>query len=251
MDSMVDAFVVDSTIDPCANDTTGEMVFIPKGVFLFGQANTEVDIPHNYCIDKTEVTVAAWQVCVASGGCEGYENWDFCKEPDQEKSPNQCLANRDNYPANYIDWFRAEAYCRWANKRLPHGAEWEKAARGEWGRKFPWGDILNCSRAHIGRGTVFDSCLDVGGLPNRPVAVGSYPTGASPYGVLDMSGNVKEWIEFREDPTQPPPEGQFAVSRGGSYSVGEWMVTAYAGDGTLGPDISSQGHGFRCAMDAK
>jgi iron(II)-dependent oxidoreductase len=227
----------------------GAMVRVPGGTFLFGQAKQPVTIPHDFCVDRLEVTADAFKQCVAEGGCEGYERWPMCQALDPEKSPNQCFDDRGDYPANYIDWFRAEAFCRWAGKRLPRGAEWEKAARGEDGRTYPWGDNINCDQAHYERGKVFNACRGFGGLPDRPVPVGSYPASAGPHGLLDTSGNVKEWIEFRDDPNQPPPAGSFAVSRGGGYHDGDYMVTAYYGDGLLGPDITTQGHGFRCAAD--
>jgi formylglycine-generating enzyme required for sulfatase activity len=249
MDRPRDAQVESSGRLQCPNKG-GQMVFVTRGKFLFGQAKSEVELPHDFCIDKTEVTVKAYNECVATGGCTGYEAWTLCTGQDPEKAPNQCLTGRDDYPANYVDWYRALAFCGWAGKRLPRGAEWEKAARGTSGPTYPWGEVLTCDHAHQGRGTqVFNACAGYGGLPDRPVLVGSYPLGASPHGALDMSGNVKEWIEFRDDTSQPPPAGSYAVSRGGSYSEGEWMVAAYAGDGTLGPDITSQGHGMRCAAD--
>jgi len=228
----------------------GDMVVIPPGPFLFGQAKTEVDIPHPYCIDVTEVTVAAWNACVADGECQGYDDWERCTELDPERSPNQCFPDRDDYPANFIDWFRADAFCRWAGKRLPFGAEWEKAARGTDGRTYPWGDEFHCRHAHVGRGTVFRECRGYLSLPNLPVAVGTYPSGVSPYGALDMVGNVKEWIEYRTDLSVPPPESEVGVSRGGDYSEGEWMVTAYSGYAMVGPGITTMGHGFRCAWGA-
>lgn len=174
----------------------------------------------------------------------------MCLELEPDSSPNQCFEDRAEYAANYIDWFRAHAYCQWANKRLPTSQEWERAARGDVGFTYPWGeDPLDCDRAHQGRGQIFDSCLDHDGLPNRPIEVGSYVGGVSPYGLFDTLGNVKEWVDIREDTSTLPEDGDKALSRGGAYNEGDWLMTALAYDGQLGPQITSQGHGFRCASE--
>ncbi|MBT3219036.1 MAG: SUMF1/EgtB/PvdO family nonheme iron enzyme [Proteobacteria bacterium] len=192
----------------CSND----MAFIEKGPFLFSDWDTEISLP-NYCLDLTEVTVEAWLECVDAKGCESHDAWAMCQTPDEEMSPNQCVAGREDHPANYIDWYRAEAFCRWAGKRLPTTEEWEKGVRRVDGRSYPWGEVLECSRAHQGRGPVFDDCVGYGGLPSRPVAVGTYPDGVSPYGILDGSGNVKEWVDIRKDKTVLPPDNSAVGGR--------------------------------------
>jgi len=232
--------------DPCPP----VMVLIPSGAFDFGPGPLATTIDHDYCVDLFEVTAAEFKECVADAGCEGYEEWPMCQELDAELSPNQCFEDRGEFAANYIDWYRAHAYCQWAGKRLPTTEEWERAARGDVGFTYPWGeDPLDCERAHQGRGSIFDSCLDYQGLPNRPVEVGSYVTGVSPYGLFDSLGNVKEWIDIREDSSVLPQDGDKAQSRGGAYNEGEWLMTTLAYDGQLGPQITSQGHGFRCVSE--
>ena len=182
------------------------MALVPSGSFLYGPSMEETDVD-GFCIDLVEVTVAELNACIEDGGCEGFGTWDLCKDVDEELSPNQCVPGRDEYPANYLSWFRSEAYCRWAGKRLPTSEEWEKAARGTDGRMFAWGEApLTCELAHQGRSSVFDACLDANELPNRPVPNHLYPDGASPYGLLGTMGNVREWVEFREDPTSALPE---------------------------------------------
>lgn len=225
----------------------GEMIVIPAGPFLFGQGKMEVNIPRPYCIDRTEVTVAAWNRCVADGACTGYDDWERCQAPDPTRSPNQCFPDRDDYPANFVDWFRAESFCRWAGKRLAFGAEWEKAARGTDGRNYPWGDDFHCRYAHTNRGTVYRECRGYLALSNYSVPVGTYPRGVSPYGALDMVGNVEEWIEYRTDRTVPPLESEPGITRGGSFLEGDLTVTAFGGDAMLGPGIMTIGHGIRCA----
>jgi len=225
------------------------MAFVPAGAFLRGPGKTPSSIDYGYCIDLTEITVAAFNSCVADKGCDGYDAWQMCQgEVDPDRAPNQCVSGRDDYAANYLDWFRAEAYCKWAGKRLPTPDEWEKAARGVDGREYPWGDVLSCDRAHQGRGNVFDACVGFDGLADRPIEALSYESGRSPFGLYNASGNVAEWVEFRADPSKPPEEGTPGISMGGSYHEGEWMVVAYAKDGLLGPGITSQGHGVRCAV---
>ena len=225
----------------------GDMVLIPVGAYFFGKTNIPSEITQPYCIDRTEVTAADWNRCVEAGGCVGYEAWDACKtDPPSATAPNQCFPDRDTYPANWIDWERALAYCTWAGKRLPMPYEWLRAARGTDQRTYPWGNDFTCSKAHLERGPVFNTCHDASGFPDAPVPVGSYPDGASPAGLFDMAGNLKEWVEYREDPTIPPVQGEYAIAMGGSYFDGSEYGRVYAADGMIGVGITSRQHGFRC-----
>lgn len=225
------------------------MVAVPAGAFLFGPLPLEqvVDLP-DYCLDRVEVSAADFLACVAAGECLSYDGWELCAQVDA-MTPTQCRDDQLDYPANWIDWFRAESYCRWANKRLPTQQEWEKAARGPDGMTYPWGDAIDCADAHVERGEFFGACLGFAGLPDTLVPVEAYAEVPSPYGAINLVGNVKEWVEFREDTSQPPPEGKKAYAKGGAWFEGEVLVLPELRDSLLGPGVSSQGHGFRCAAD--
>ncbi len=254
----LDTDVADSDaapVDPettlgCPDDVGGDMVLIRAGTFLSGPSALPLAIDHDYCIDLRELTVAHWNACVEAGGCTGYDGWASCQsDPPAANAPNQCFDDRDDHGANWIDWDRALAYCTWAGKRLALPEEWERAARGEDGRKYPWGNVFSCTKTHAERGSVFNACAGEGGFPDAPVPVGSYPSGASPHGLLDASGNLKEWVEHRPDPSVPPVAGEYALAMGGAYTESSTMVYAYSADGLLGVGITSRQHGIRCAAD--
>jgi formylglycine-generating enzyme required for sulfatase activity len=205
--------------------TTGE---VPSGTFWMG-CNEAVDgdcetreYPYHevtlstFEIDKREVSVGEYRACVNDGACtEPPVCADLC---------NWGTGDREDYPINNINWHQANAYCAWAGKRLCTEAEWEKAARGDDGRLFPWGNqALSCDRAVMDAGGGA-GCGRGGTLP-----VGSKPDGASPYGMFDMSGNVWEWVAdyyssttYQDcaggcsDPTGPS-SGEFRVMRGGCF----------------------------------
>jgi iron(II)-dependent oxidoreductase len=184
------------------------MVLIPEGKFLSGEMKKEVDLKAFY-IDKTEVT-----------------NEEFKKFQSGHVYPPQ----EGKFPAREISWFDAADYCKWAGKRLPTEDEWEKAARGTDGRRYPWGPKFEPKRANSS---------DMGG---KAAAVGSFPTGASPYGVLDMAGNVWEWTDswYGDDK-------KYKAVRGGSYfEPGEDMSQVTKRLKSI-PDDTHEYIGFRCA----
>ena len=187
-----------------------DMVHVAGGTFLMGSPTgrgSYHEYPQHqvtltgYCIDKTEVTVAAYMQCVASGKCTA------AQEPSAEGFDSLCngtRADRQNHPVNCVDWNQAAAYCAWAKKRLPSEAEWEYAARGSEGRTYPWGNEAPSAKRLNACGS---ECRALGKRQGKDWAViyedsdgweatapvGSFQRGASPFGVLDMAGNVWEW----------------------------------------------------------
>jgi formylglycine-generating enzyme required for sulfatase activity len=148
----------------------------------------------------------------------------------------------------YVDWNQASAYCAWNEKRMPTEAEWEKAARGPSAQAFPWGDgTPDCTLANS---------WQKGACVGDTSAVGSYPAGASPYGVMDMAGNVMEWVQdwYQPDyyslspyanPTGPSSRTH-RVLRGRSWlNLWYYLCTAYRYYGY--PNTPSNSIGFRCA----
>jgi formylglycine-generating enzyme required for sulfatase activity/predicted nucleic acid-binding Zn ribbon protein len=229
-----------------------ELMFIPKGDFLMGsdpendpyfygaESPSHLVYLDDYWIYRTEVTNAMYQKCVDE---------KRCPRPDQPGSNTrkEYFGNLayDNYPVVYVSWKDALAYCKWAGGRLPTEAEWEKAARGIDGRLFPWGD--EPPSADLANFSVQDT-----------VAVGSYPDGASPYGVLDMAGNVIEWVfdyfqstYYRVSPyenPQGPASGSTRVYRGGSYHNLDAALRVVM-RGSRSENHANVDIGFRCVMD--
>jgi len=155
----------------------------------------------------------------------------------------------DNYPVVYINWQEAVQYCTWVNRRLPTEAEWEKAARGTDGRSYPWGNEEPNSKLANYQDNI-----------GTPLPVDRYPLGASPYGVLNMAGNVREWLAdwyngstYQEDHSVNPlgPETGIERSmRGGHFSDTMRRITTY-NRFKHEPESAGLGRGFRCAADAE
>ena len=193
----------------------------------------------SYYIDVTEVTAADYAACVSAGGCTAAGSGAYATYQ---------VAGKESHPINYVDWYQAEAYCIWAGKRLPTEAEWEKAARGADGRKYPWGNESPTCDVAVTSGCPGDT---------QPVCSVS-PAGDSPYGLCDMAGNVFEWVAdwYSSDyyDTSPannptgPNSGSTRVIRGGSfdyYAVG--LRVSDRGGGYGFPSGGFVALGFRCA----
>lgn len=178
-----------------------EEVFVPSGPFLCGRSERDLfaeraEQPARevvlgaYWIDAHPVTNGRYRVFVEAGGYGERRWWSAAgwawKEQAGVRGPmsfDQPALWDDLQPVAGVSWYEASAYCAWAGRRLPTGAEWEKAARGTDGRRFPWGDAL--PRPELCN---FDGTL------GRTTPIGRYPAGVSPYGVWDMAGNVNNWV---------------------------------------------------------
>jgi len=196
-----------------------EMVFVPGGSPL---------VPKAFWIDRYEVTNAQYRRFVEETRHEAPAYWG---DP---------AFNQPDHPVVGVSWEDAFQYAQWVGKRLPTWAEWERAAGGDDGRAYPWGEAWSPGR-----------CNSVGGQDgfDGTAPVGSFPSGASPYGAMDMAGNVWEWVA--NGPESGPWEGgQFRWGRGGSWANGPEGVRISArarGEARLADCII----GFRCAMDGE
>lgn len=241
-----------------------ELVSIPAGKFQMGSDGNESDerpvrtvYLDAFLIDKTEVTNAMYALCVKSGRCDAPRSNTSISQNAQNDSFYYGNPDFDDFPVIFVSWIDAKAYCNWAGRRLPTEAEWEKAAswddQQQVKRLYPWGNTIDCSYAnYYGDGKT----LCVGDT----TPVGSYPAGASFYGILDMAGNVWEWVADRYDPeyygksddNNPtgPSSGDYIVIRGGSFLTGRAVGIRSSDREKLPPANTSQHVGFRCAADA-
>ena len=199
-----------------------KMIPVPSGEFVMGSSKREVMVA-SFMIDRTEVSVDQYRRCVDASACS---------PPKKGWACTFGMPGHGRHPVTCVSWIQAEAYCKWAGKRLPTGVEWEKAARGTDGRKYPWGnEDVGLRRANLRN-------IKDGYKLTAPV--GSFPEGASPYGVLNMGGNVREWIaDWRT-------QYETRTVRGGSWSseAGAARTTAL----TWGsPTFQDASFGFRCA----
>ncbi|MDH4081910.1 MAG: formylglycine-generating enzyme family protein [Nitrospira sp.] len=236
------------------------MIVVPAGSFPMGVPSGDRDggrdeyprhdvLVDTFAIDKFEVTNGLYLAFVKSTGH---------RVPQNPNNPTRNLWQGDSItesligrPVINVDWFDAEAYCKWAGKRLPTEAEWEKAAKGTSDRRFPWGNVeptakhLNYNQRWIGEKTL--------------MPVGSYEAGKSPYGVYDMAGNVWEWVndwydaQYYEKSPEKNPTGPAAGSKKVIRGAG-WqnetptvrIFTRVESD----PMVRNESTGFRCATDA-
>jgi formylglycine-generating enzyme required for sulfatase activity len=240
----------------CSSPPEG-MIKIPAGEFIMGSDEVDTEgkaiqygskkpwflnehpshkvTTKEYYMDKTEVTNMAYQKFVADSGHEQPQYWSGGSYP----------SGTDNHPVLLVSWFDAKGYCDWAGKRLPTETEWEKAARGTDGRRYPWGDEFDIEK------------LNSHGVKGNTVEVGSSPSGASPYGLVDMAGNVHEWVEnaykpYEGNTYEDDDFGElFKVLRGGGWGgVGHYYSQinvrttqrSHAPPGGKYNDV-----GFRCA----
>lgn len=192
-----------------------ELVHIPAGDFLYGDEQRKVTLPA-FFLAKTAVTNAQYKVFVEVMGHRPPSSWQYGCIPE----------GKEQHPVEGVSWEDAKAFCQWVGLRLPSEQEWEKGARGPDGREYPWGawreGCCNSQEARVRDTTPVDR----------------YPSGASPYGVLDMVGNVWEWCDDWYDSKQ-----EYRVLRGGGRLSARYVRAAYRNRSRP----STGDYGFRCA----
>lgn len=219
------------------------MVEIPAGKFMMGSdaGNADSKPPHEvevkaFMLDQFEVTNADFKLFV--------DATSYQTDAEKSKESDTWLTyakDKDNHPVVKVSWNDAKAFCEWAGKRLPTEAEWEYAARGSDGRTFPWGnefDVKNVNAKETGlRGTA---------------AVGSFPGGASPFAIQDMSGNVQEWTtsvaeHYPGNTTNSKLYGdKLFIQRGGGWFAVQERLTTFFRDSNVAT-AANDDVGFRCA----
>lgn len=277
------------SLPPAVGSTVpDDMVLIPAGEFLMGSPAGSDGLPDeqpqrsifvgSVFLDRHEVTNEEYQAFVSAANHRMPEN----NNPTSTLWSNQApMPGIERHPVVNVSWIDAVAYCHWNGKRLPTEAEWEKAARGTDGRRYPWGNqwdiqLANSASYWAGRTIEFDSGADweafwvkgegakiakEKGLNGEVLTtpVGSFPAAASPYGLVDMAGNAAEWVQDWYDPnyyrsaplTNPagPARGAIKSMRGGSWL--KPAVSLRTSDRDWGMmDSRPSGTGFRCAKDA-
>ncbi len=252
---------VSAAISIAAAREASEMVLVPAGAFEMGSAEGAADErpPHRvtlaaFQIDRVPVNNTQFTEFLEALGPRAPDGARYFDEDDPDariRRHGGRWRTDDGFGAHPVveaSWLGATAYCAWRGKRLPSEAEWEKAARGTDARRFPWGnDPPDETRGRFAAGW------------NETTPVGRYPRGASPYGVLDMAGNVWEWVssayraypysatDGREDPTPGPIRG----TRGGGHdSPAAHLTATQRGLGvSRNPAAGHHNIGFRCANE--
>jgi formylglycine-generating enzyme required for sulfatase activity len=226
------------------------MVQVPAGKFTMGCNKAEDRGCNEDQGPKREVTLKAFEIDVyetTQGMWEACIKAKACTRPRQSYQPTLYPL----VPVTYVSWDQANAYCKWAGKRLPTEAEWEKAARGTDARIFPWGNgELDCKHANYGRRCGADSSS------SSLLDVNKHPKGVSPYGAHNMLGNAAEWVadwyalDYAKagttDPTGPA-KGDLKVFRGASWAFPDPQLVRVTYRYTQEPDNDQDDLGFRCA----
>ena len=235
------------------------MVLIPAGPFTMGSHD---GLPNErpehtvtldaYYIDRYEVTLSRYRRFLEEGKHDSPPTWD-----------DEAAVTVGDRPAIGMRWDSAVAYCRWAGKRLPTEAEWEKAARGTDGRRYPWGDMQPfVDMANYNRGMWVSEAITLvavtSGLEGMSVRHGLKEGGRSPFGVFHMAGNAAEWVAdwyerdyYHKSPGRNPPGpaiGEKRILRGGSWADVPTALRVTARF-SAEPDFEDRTVGFRCAMD--
>jgi formylglycine-generating enzyme required for sulfatase activity len=240
----------------CSKPPEG-MVEIPKGEAIKGSNETDTEgkaiqygnkkpwflnehpqhkvTVEEFYIDKFEVTNSDYREFTQATGHRTPSDWDG----------GSFDANDGDKPVTMVSWFDAKAYCKWKSKRLPTETEWEKAARGTDGRRFPWGNDFDLKK------------LNTMGMHGGTVTIGTFEDGKSPYGLYDMSGNVQEWVldsylKYPDSDYEDKDFGErFKVVRGGGWGgIGHYASEVYVRSAYRNyapPGATYNDVGFRCA----
>jgi formylglycine-generating enzyme required for sulfatase activity len=257
------------------------MMYVPEGRFLMGslvgvgelneQTQHMVDLDA-YWIDRTEVSNAMFAEFVNKTGIQTIAEkagGSYVTQTDSPpvvvmgadwqhpQGPGSSISGLEDYPVVNVTWWDAQAYCQWVGRRLPTEAEWEKAARGVQGQTYPWGEAVPTGNlvnfADINQDTEWADQTSNDGF-ELTAPVGSYPAGKSPYGALDMAGNVWEWVadwngDYPAGTVDNPPgpaTGKYRMIRGGSFGDGAYFLRS-AIRLTHYPEYTDNFGGFRCA----
>jgi formylglycine-generating enzyme required for sulfatase activity len=242
---------------------SAEMVLIPAGTFTMGREEPPSERPEHqvyldaYYIDKYEVTTEQFCAFLNEEGSDDGAGHGYLGRTDPtyliEKSGDkwQPKSGYAKHPIDNVTWYGAAAYAKWAGKRLPTEAEWERAAKGDNDvRLFPW------SKGNDDK-TIDETYTNYGFDLEHTTPVGSYEKGKSPHGCYDMAGNVDEWCNDlyendyyskspKKNPQGPSGNGGSRVKRGGSYQGGRLDLLCHARS-SAGPNSTWPSYGFRCA----
>jgi formylglycine-generating enzyme required for sulfatase activity len=236
------------------------MQLVPGGRFRMGTPEQSVRARvESFYIDRLEVTNAQYDKFLADVKANGDEAW---RHPDQpadkshvpatrDKGPEFAIFNRPDHPVVGIDWFDAYAYAKWAGKRLPTEAEWERAARGSDDRIYPWGTAPPKEGLRY-RANYFEASLAADGHRFTSPA-GSFPKGASPVGCLNMAGNAAEWCADWYRPLSADAseaQGTRRVVKGGAWNLPAADLRVF-NRMAMDPGDRLTNVGFRCARDAQ
>jgi formylglycine-generating enzyme required for sulfatase activity len=282
-----------------------EMIYVPAGEFIMGNNNgASYERPEHianvdaFWIDKTEVTNAMFANFIDEAGTalevpEIQDTVSFFNpftggQIHKDGEEWTIETGFENHPVVNVTWYGAQAYCDWTGRTLPSEAQWEKAARGADGRLYPWGNTFACQNGNFDDESTIDAFTVEGGSAcdsfSDTAPVGSFPAGASPYGALDMGGNVWEWtseqfsdysysqtpaivptsilaselIKLPPDVNGCPHPGEFCdslmepdqyrVMRGGSWFSDELSSTTFTRDWNHIMESTYPYLGFRCAL---
>jgi serine/threonine-protein kinase len=232
-----------------------ELVYVPSGDFFMGAFNGGPNekplhthpMPRGYYIGRTPITWGQYRT--------------FCGATGRASPEAPAWPTDDTHPVVNVTWNDSVAFCAWAGLALPGEAEWEKAARGDDTRMWPWGNTWLPGRANV----LDQSCPETTTLPREAddgfpytAPAGSFPAGASPYGALDMCGNVLQWCsdwysanvytDYAEGRWRPPATGSFRVARGGCWTFTRWMSTVTYRPDRYAPEFWRPNLGFRVCL---